>query len=174
MIKCPRCQLQQENTDICKYCAFDMKRLKEASSDTVSYRKIAGILMLAFFVIITTGVHYFQKQGEGKKSPDASKALDIRTEMGIPQNISPEINQFIKGVSKGGGGFSGGGIIASLFFGVIGMGYFSYGKKRHQQGILYTGILLMSYSYFIEDTVMMALIGVEICFLPFILTLIFE
>ena len=171
-IKCPRCEIPQEHGDICKYCDFDMRTVQPASAETGSYRKMAGLLMLVFFLIVTASLHFFQKQNEEKKRTAPSRSSGVIPEMSIPQNI-PELNQLMKGVAAG-GGFSGGGIITSIFFSMIGMGYFSYGKKRHQQSVLFTGIMLMAYTYFIQDTLMMTVIGVELCFLPLILTLIFE
>ena len=56
-----------------------------------------------------------------------------------------------------------------IFFSIIGIGYFSYGKKSQQLLLVVCGIALMGYSYFIDGTVYIILIGVVLSALPFIL-----
>ena len=56
-----------------------------------------------------------------------------------------------------------------LFFSVIGIGFFSYGKKSQQLLMVVCGIALMGYPYFIDGTVLIVLIGVGLSALPFVL-----
>ena len=51
-------------------------------------------------------------------------------------------------------------ILWSLIFGSIGLGYFVYGKKKSNVVARYTGVALMIYPYFIQDTLALPLVGV--------------
>ena len=60
-------------------------------------------------------------------------------------------------------------IAISIFFGLIGMGYYGYGKK----GRIYfqlTGVGLMVYPYVIDGVPLLIGIGIALTILPFILT----
>jgi hypothetical protein len=45
-----------------------------------------------------------------------------------------------------------GGLIASLFWGGIGLGFFVYGKKQRSAPPLFGGIALLGISYFLADS----------------------
>ena len=66
------------------------------------------------------------------------------------------------------GGYTKGSIIAMIIFSVIGLGYLTYGKKSQQLLMLICGIALMGYSYLVDGTVYIVLIGVGLSVLPFI------
>jgi hypothetical protein len=58
-------------------------------------------------------------------------------------------------------------IIFSFVFGMIGMGFFIYGKKQ-QKGIpMLVGIALGIYPYFVSSFLLMVLIGVALTAVPF-------
>jgi hypothetical protein len=59
--------------------------------------------------------------------------------------------------------------IWSIGFGIIGIGYFSIGKRRDQPAFLYSGIALMIFPYFIEGLIANIVIGVTLALTPFIL-----
>jgi hypothetical protein len=59
--------------------------------------------------------------------------------------------------------------IWSIGFGIIGIGYFSIGKRRDQSSFLYSGIALMIFPYFIEGLMANIVIGVALALTPFIL-----
>jgi hypothetical protein len=59
--------------------------------------------------------------------------------------------------------------IWSIGFGIIGMGYFSIGKRRDQPSFLYSGIALMVFPYFIEGLMANILTGVALALVPFLL-----
>jgi hypothetical protein len=65
-------------------------------------------------------------------------------------------------------GYTKGSIIAMVIFSVIGLGYFAYGKKSQQLLMLICGIALMGYSYLVDGTVYIILIGVGLSAFPFI------
>ncbi len=54
-------------------------------------------------------------------------------------------------------------------FSVIGIGYFTYGKKSQQLLMVICGIALMGYSYFVGGTVQIIVIGIGLSALPIIL-----
>jgi hypothetical protein len=56
-----------------------------------------------------------------------------------------------------------------IIFSIIGLGYFTYGKKSQQLLMLICGIALMGYSYFVDGIGYIILIGVGLIALPFIL-----
>jgi len=58
--------------------------------------------------------------------------------------------------------------ILSIIFGIIGMGYFSYGKNQDYNIFFYTGIGLMIFTYFISDVNIVILVGIFLCLIPFL------
>ena len=56
----------------------------------------------------------------------------------------------------------------SIVFGIIGMGYFSYGKKRDNNSFLLSGIGLMVFPYFVEGLSFNIMVGVALSLLPFL------
>ncbi len=65
--------------------------------------------------------------------------------------------------------------VAVLFWGVlfssIGLGLFLYGKKQRAVVPLLCGLALMIYPYFIDKWVVMVMIGVVLCAIPYFLRL---
>jgi hypothetical protein len=56
----------------------------------------------------------------------------------------------------------------SLFFGAFGTAYFIYGKKQSAY-FLISGIGLLSYTFFVDDTAAIIWTGVALIIAPFIL-----
>ena len=73
------------------------------------------------------------------------------------------VNELTAGSNKG-------SIIAMIVFSIIGMGYLAYGKKSQQLLMVICGIGLMGYSYFIDGTLSVILIGLVLSALPFVLS----
>ena len=57
----------------------------------------------------------------------------------------------------------------SIVFGIVGMGYFSFGRKRDEPLFLYSGIGLMVFPYVVEGLTYNILVGVGLCLLPFVM-----
>lgn len=55
-----------------------------------------------------------------------------------------------------------------IFYGIVGMGYFVFGKKRSFY-FLFAGIGLMIFPYFVTRTAIMLIVGIILIVLPFIL-----
>lgn len=66
-------------------------------------------------------------------------------------------------------GSTKGSIIAMAFFSLIGIGYFAYGKKSQRILMLICGIALMVYSYFVDGTAYIVLVGTGLSALPILL-----
>lgn len=62
-------------------------------------------------------------------------------------------------------------LIASIFLGIIGSGYFMYGKKTHNPVPLVSGVLLCVFPYFIDSFLWTMVIGVALLAAPFVITL---
>lgn len=57
----------------------------------------------------------------------------------------------------------------ALFWGLIGMSYFVYGKKQGNFIALMAGMGLMIFPYFVSKTWVSAAVGIVLVILPFIL-----
>ena len=57
-------------------------------------------------------------------------------------------------------------LLLGVVFSSIGLGYFIYGKKQQQTMPLICGIALMIHPYFIENAVVLILIGIILCITP--------
>ena len=60
-------------------------------------------------------------------------------------------------------------IIVSLVAGLIGSGYFMYGKKTHNINMLCSGIALCIVPYFIGNTILLIIACVAMTAMPFVL-----
>jgi len=58
--------------------------------------------------------------------------------------------------------------ILSVVFGIIGMGYFSIGRRRDNMAMLYSGIGLMAYPYLVNGFIKTVLIGIALAIVPFV------
>lgn len=53
--------------------------------------------------------------------------------------------------------------------GIIGLGYFVYGKKSTEFSFLIFGVVLMIYPYLVRDTVLSLVLGIIFAICPFII-----
>ena len=60
-------------------------------------------------------------------------------------------------------------LLLSLLFGSIGMGLFIYGKKQERILHLVAGMALMVCPYFIPSAIILAIVGVLLTVLPFVI-----
>ena len=58
-------------------------------------------------------------------------------------------------------------LIWGMLFGVIGLGFFSYGKKQNAMVPLFTGIALFVFPYFISNIYMLVIVGIILVGLPY-------
>jgi hypothetical protein len=60
-------------------------------------------------------------------------------------------------------------LLLSVIFSSIGLGYFLYGKKQKMTVPLVCGLALMLFTYFIDSTAMISIIGIILSILPYFL-----
>ena len=60
--------------------------------------------------------------------------------------------------------------IWSIVFGVLGLGFFTYGKKQRALVPFLTGIALFIFPYFISDQLTLVMIGLLLLVTPFIIS----
>ena len=60
-------------------------------------------------------------------------------------------------------------LLLSVIFSSIGLGYFIYGKKQKMTVPFVCGLVLMIFTYFIDHTIMISLIGIVLSILPYFL-----
>jgi len=57
-------------------------------------------------------------------------------------------------------------LLWSVLFGSIGFGYFIYGKKQSHAVARYTGVALMIFPYFLQNTTALVIVGFMLLLLP--------
>lgn len=60
-------------------------------------------------------------------------------------------------------------LFLGVIFSSIGLGYFLYGKKQKMAVPLACGLILMLFTYFIDSTAMISIIGVILSVVPYFL-----
>jgi len=58
-------------------------------------------------------------------------------------------------------------LLWGLIFGVIGLAFFSYGKKKKAIVPLFSGVALLLFPYFISNVYLLVLIGVILVAIPY-------
>ena len=176
MITCSRCNLEQDESPQCAYCGLDFSeqsvsvRPPEAPN---AKRMVLFALILAICVasvaaywLISSPTKSVQKTTvvEGSSGPvQATTDKDLRT-------AAKELSGDFGIVGELTGGSTRGSVIAMVVFSIIGLGYLSYGKKSQQLLMAICGIGLMGYSYFVDGTLYIILIGLALSALPFVLS----
>ncbi|WP_374974068.1 amino acid transport protein [Acinetobacter venetianus] len=60
-------------------------------------------------------------------------------------------------------------LFLGVIFSSIGFGYFLYGKKQKMAVPLVCGLVLMLFTYFIDNTMIISIIGIVLSILPYFL-----
>jgi hypothetical protein len=175
MTKCPRCNLQQEESAQCEYCGLVFETFGASTPVAKALQPKRTVLFAIILVIagaLVAGYFLVSDQNKpGKKSISVERSGDFaqRTDENDLRTVVKELSGDV-GILKGlAGGYTKGSIIAMIIFSVIGLGYFAYGKKSQQLIMLLCGIALMGYSYFVNGTGYIILIGVGLSAVPFII-----
>ena len=176
MIICSRCNLEQDESPQCAYCGLDFSQqgaTVRTSKATNAKRIVIFALMLVICVasvasywLIFSPTKPAQKSSIGKGS---SGPVQPRTDRGL-QTTARELTGDVGIVGELTGGSTRGSVIAMVVFSIIGLGYLSYGKKSQQLLMAICGIGLMGYSYFIDGTLYIILVGLALSALPFVLS----
>ena len=176
MIKCPRCNIQQEDSPQCEYCGLIFKEFMESTwTSRTAHSKRAALVVIILVVAGALLASYWfissrHKTGEPSTIvADSSVSSHKKTTTKDLRTAAKELTGDV-GIIKGfADGSTKGSIIAMVSFSIVGMGYFAYGKKSQQLLMVICGIALMVYSYLVTGTVYIILIGVGLSVLPFIL-----
>ena len=175
MTKCPRCNLEQEESPQCKYCGLMFEALRDSNPAARAVKPKRAVLFAIILIVagaVVAGYLLISYQGNsGKKTAIVKRSSDF-----AQRNDEKDLGKTAKELSGDVGilnhfttRYTKGGIIAMIIFSIIGLGYFTYGKKSQQLLMLICGIALMGYSYFVDGIVYIILIGVGLIALPFIL-----
>jgi len=175
MNKCPRCNLEQEESPQCEYCGL----VFEAFGESTRASKVANskrAVLIAVILVVTGAllaayllISYQDKPGEKSTNVERSSDLAQRTNENDLMTTAKELSGDVGILNDLTGGYTKTSIIAMVIFSVIGLGYLTYGKKSQQFLMLICGLALMGYSYFVDGIVYIILIGVGLIALPFIL-----
>ena len=57
--------------------------------------------------------------------------------------------------------------MSGIFFGLVGMCYFIYGRKQENFIAVISGILLCVYPYFVSNVILLIVIGIILMAIPF-------
>ena len=126
---------------------------------------ISGTLMAAYWFTTTRP----KIDPKPTSVEDSSRPVQSTQDQGLrtaAKELSGDVgivNELTEGANKG-------SIIAMIVFSIIGMGYLAYGKKSQQLLMVICGIGLMGYSYVIDGTLYVILIGLVLSALPFVLS----
>jgi hypothetical protein len=175
MTKCPRCNLEQEESEQCEYCGLVFEEFRDSIHASKVVRPKRTILFAIILVVVGALltlyllISYQDKPGQKFTSVERSSDLAQRTSDDDLRTAAKELTGDVGILDGITGGYTKSSIIAMIIFSIIGLGYLTYGKKSRQLLMLICGIALMGYSYFVEGTVYIILIGVGLSALPFIL-----
>jgi hypothetical protein len=175
MKKCPRCNLEQEESAQCEYCGLVFETFGESTPAAKAVKPKRTVLVAVILVVagvLVAGYLLISDQHQpGKKSANVQGSSEFaqRTEKNDLRTVAKELSGDVGILDDLTGAYTPGSIIAMIIFSVIGLGYFSYGKKSQQLIMLLCGIALMGYSYFVNGTGYIILIGVGLSVIPFII-----
>jgi hypothetical protein len=176
MIKCPRCDLPQEETSQCQYCGFFFDEIRQPSRDSKAALRIrivwCAVLPVGIICALLALYFYITSQAEQSKlstsGESASKPMHPAETDNLRQKAK-ELSSYDGFLNPLAGDSTKGSIIATVIFSIIGLGYLSYGKKSKRLTMVICGAVLMSYSYFLNDIVYVVLIGAGLSLGPFLL-----
>ncbi len=175
MTKCPRCNIKQEESPQCKYCGLVFEALGDstpaARAEQPKRNLLLAIILVAAGVLVSGYLLISDQHRPGEKSASVERSSDFAQRTGEDnlRTVAKELSGDVGILNDLTGGYTKGSIIAMIIFSIIGLGYFAYGKKSQQFLMLLCGIALMGYSYFVDGTGYIILIGVGLSVIPFII-----
>ena len=175
MIKCPRCNLEQDESPLCEYCGLNFTAHPgPATTAGISAAKWVARLVLILAVCAAVFAAY-QSYFSGT-TPEPKSAVVKDSDSRVANSSDKDLHKSVRElsgdvgiVSEITGGSSKGSVIVMVVFSIVGLGYLAYGKKSQQLLMVICGIGLMGYSYFLTGTLILLLIGLVLSALPFIL-----
>ena len=175
MTKCPRCNLEQEESAQCEYCGLVFETLEDSTPAAKAVQPkrtvLFAIILVAAGALVAGYLLISDQNKSGEKSTSVERSSDFvqKTDENDLKTVAKELSGDVGILNDLTGGYTKGSIIAMIIFSVIGLGYFTYGKKSQQFLMLLCGIALMGYSYFVDGTGYIILIGVGLSVIPFII-----
>ena len=175
MTKCPRCNIQQEDSPQCEYCGLIFKEFMESTrTSRTTHSKRTALFAIILVVAVALLAYYWfissrHKTGEPSTIVADSSVSSQKTTNKDLRTAAKELTGDVGIIKKFADGSTKGSIIAMVTFSIVGMGYFAYGKKSQHLLMVICGIALMVYSYLVTGTIYIILIGVVLSVLPFIL-----
>ncbi len=176
MLICPRCKLEQDESPQCEYCGLDFSGHSLSGWALKVPRKkqrvfwglilVISVALVASYWLFFAGTKPVQssKVGESSSSPlHTSGDENLRT-------VAKELAGDVGVVGELTGDSTKGSVIAMVVFSIIGLGYLSYGKKSQRLLMVVCGIGLMGFSYFVDGTLYIILIGLVLSALPVVLS----
>jgi hypothetical protein len=170
MTKCPRCNLEQKDSPQCRYCGLvfeEFRKSTPASKNVRNKRRVSSVTVLVVAGVLLAS-YLLIAYGEKSAGVGHSSDLGQRTTEDPLKSTAKELSGDAGILSRFAGGYTQGGIIAVVIFSIIGLGYMAYGKKSQQLLMLVCGLALMGYSYLVNGTVYIILIGIGLSAIPFI------
>jgi len=174
MIKCPRCKLEQEESAHCEYCGLDFSA-HPGPTQTARAPATKRVGLWALLLVIGGGLLFSSWFFSSRATPDPKPAMVDRSGSSVQNSQDKDLRKTAREltgdvgiVSEITGGSTKGSIIAMVVFSIVGLAYLSYGKKSQQLLMIICGIGLMGFSYFIDGTVYIILIGLALSALPFV------
>jgi hypothetical protein len=174
MAKCPRCNLEQEDSAQCEYCGLVFETFRD-STPTAKAAQPKRTALLAIILVVAGAlvggyllISYQNQPGEKSTNLERSSNFAQRTDENDLRRAARELSGDVGILNDLTSGYTKGSIIAMIIFSIIGLGCFTYGKKSRQFSMLICGVALMGYSYFVDGTGYIILIGVGFSALPFI------
>jgi hypothetical protein len=176
MITCPRCKLPQKESSECRYCGLSLDQLGREKSHlaTVSSRKpfLAAVLGAILVIGAAAGAYWIVSalhQSEPVSlGSDRLVAQKLRTDDEALKQTAQELTDTSTLIKDVAGGSTKGQMTATVLFSLIGLGYLTFGKRSRRLMMVVCGVMLMSYSYFLSDTLYIVLVGIGLSLLPFV------
>ena len=176
MITCPRCNLEQDESPQCAYCGLDFSEqsVSVRTSKASNPKRLVLLALILAICVVLVALYWHNSSPakpvkkssvvEGSSNPaQATADKDLRT---AAKELSGDVG-IVRDLTQGS---TKGSVIAMVVFSIIGLGYMSYGKKSQQLLMVICGIGLMGYSYFIDGTLYIILVGLALSALPFVLS----
>lgn len=173
MIKCPRCNLEQDESPHCEYCGLDFSEHRKSARSSKAFKfKQMGLFALILVIAGAILVSYWYATIRSKPDPIIAESSNSSVQSPNDKDLRTAAKELAGDVGILGeltGGSNKGSVIAMIGFSIIGLGYMTYGKKSQQLIMVICGIGLMGYSYFVSGTLYIVLIGIALSFLPFVI-----
>ena len=174
MTKCPRCNIEQKEAAQCEYCGLVFEAFRDSTQASKTARPkrtvlfaiilvVAGALLASYLLI-----SYQDKPDQKSPGVERSSKLAHRPKENDLKTTARELSGDVGILKDFTGGNTKSSIIAMVIFSVIGLGYLTYGKKSQQLLMLICGMALMGYSYLVDGTMNIIVIGVGLSAIPFI------